>query len=210
MLRFLLSASLFLAFTGAASADYVLLKVNLNNLNFKPPEMTRKDKDGKIIEDKTRIDDKKNARWLSVYVESKSRTELPISSKGVKALYWRDVKLAAHEDREGHEFLEMSLPGYPGFDSDAKKSRPTFESEFAKGRADAKEKKKIETYLDLARWTLSRGRLKEFQDVMNEATKIAPNDPCAKYYGIVSKGLAQPFKEIDPLQAKLLDRKSVV
>ncbi|HZZ80146.1 MAG TPA: DUF1570 domain-containing protein [Gemmataceae bacterium] len=80
----------------------------------------------------------------------------------------------------------------------------TFSNEFSSKFTKEKKEKNIETMLNLARWTLSRGQVKKFHEVMDEAVKINEKHAIVKRYLQVKKGLASPFKDTDPMQRDLL------
>ncbi len=81
----------------------------------------------------------------------------------------------------------------------------SFTDEFTPEFNKEKKEKNIETMLRLARWTLSRGHMKRFHEVMDEAAKINDKHVNVKQYQRVKKALEAPFKNQDPAQRDLLD-----
>lgn len=85
-------------------------------------------------------------------------------------------------------------------------SQEPFSKSFdAKFSQAKKEKtKSIENLLHAARFALSRGQLKEFHRAMKEAAEADAKHPVVKSYQKVQKDLSKPFNEVDPTQTELI------
>jgi Protein of unknown function (DUF1570) len=210
MKRAILMSVLLVAAAGTASADYVLIKINMNQLSFFPPGSPPDDK-GKGPPGKD-FDPKKppppppvppkdpNPRWISAYVEIRNR---PLKATFDHPWGWYKIFTYDHPWSKHNNLMIMSemFPIYGDY-----VAHESFNKEFSTKFTKAKSDKdgNIKGYLDVARLCLARGRVKEFHEVMQEAEKIDPKDDHVKQYLRVKKVLQNPFKDEDPAQLDLL------
>jgi hypothetical protein len=260
MKRLLFVAAFFFVGTGAASADYVLLKINLNQLNFIPsgpmanfggavgaagqvgggpipggvgggvpfpggvgggfggkgPGMMggvggmpaggqagafgfnggAPDPKATPGAMPSLFADDPNAKWVSALVEVNNVSKLPAMTP-FGMLFTVDTRWGKNV------WLPVSpmfpMVGAPRIPADS------FTHEFTAKLTKEKKDKNIETMLHLARWTLQRGNVRKFHEVMDEAAKINDKHVNVKHYLRVKKGLEAPFKNQDPAQRELLD-----
>jgi hypothetical protein len=144
--------------------------------------------------------DDPKARWISALVEINNVSKMPaMTSFGM--LFTCETRWSPGK----YVWLPVStmfpMVGAPRIPAES------FTTEFTAKFAKEKKDKNIETMLHLARWTLSRGQVKKFHEVMDEAVKIDEKrvNVNVKHYLRVKKGLEAPLKNQDPAQRDLID-----
>jgi hypothetical protein len=232
MKRFFFMAALFFLGAGTASADYLLIKININQLNFVPNLSAPNQGGGPGAGGPTGgpqqpppggiggggaqpfpgpggpgqpppppgnvVPEDPNAKWVWAFVEIKNYN----SHKPILVNPFGFVFAYEHKWSKSSWLTRSPLfPVYGGYFD-----HPSFTQEFdAKFNKEKKQKdKSTKNLLELARWTLKRGQIKEFHKVMSEAEKSEPKNPIVKKYLDVKKELDAPFKSEDPAQADLI------
>jgi Protein of unknown function (DUF1570) len=228
-----LGAFLFLG-TGTASADYVLFKINLNQMNFLPANFGggagaagqgggvgkgpgggpmpgaggqagamgfnggaggTPNPGGAPSTPQSLFPNDPNARYITALVEVTNVSKPSYNPLG---------QLFTCDTRYGKNVWVPVSPQFPMIGA-PRIHADSFGSEFATKFNKEKNHKNIDTMLHLARWTLSRGKLKKFHEVMDEAVKLNDKHATVKEYLRVKKGLETPFKVQDPTQRDLVD-----
>ena len=145
-----------------------------------------------------------NARWITALVEV-NNVGIPQMAAPYGAIITCDTHYGKNTWVPYSTFFPMLGTVSPGGLNPFRVLADSFSVEFATKFNKVKKDKNIDTMLHLARWTLSRGNLKKFHDVMDEATKLDEKNATVKRYQSVKKALEAPFKNQDPVQRDLID-----
>ena len=224
MKRFFIAATLVLLGASTGSANYYLIKINLNKLNFhtetvfipggqpgaagpgQPPAgpgVMPKGPGNPGAAPEVPPEDP-NARWIYAFVEVKGPTSLAMQTMIEKA----PVAIFQFENRWGAKNWYpipgkgSTLPAVMGFS--ALDPLKDFPARFTKEKKD--KDKSIEGLLDLARRTLQHGSMKRFHAVMKEAAEANPKHDVVVQYLRVKKQLESPFNNDDSAQAEPAQR----
>jgi hypothetical protein len=221
MKRFFLAAALALVGASTVSADYILVKINLNKLDFhteaivmpgiaqppgaggKQPGVQPPGPNGPGMAAPQAPPEDPNARWIYAFVEVKGAPArlMPIMVNNAPTWIWQ------FDHRWG---TKNWLPA-PGPNSQLPQvvfNRPypdalnNFGVRLIKEKKD--KEKNIEGILVLARLALQHGSMKRFHTAMKEAVEANPKHGVVVQYQRVKKELEKPFNDTDPAQRGLL------
>ena len=224
MKRFFLATTLVFLGASTASADYYLVKINLNKLNFftetvfipgggqppgtppgQPPVGPQPPgpKGPGGLGTAPQAPDDPNARWVYAFVEIKGAPTflMPAVVDKAPVFIWQfdhhwGAKNWFPAPGPNSQLPQMvSNKKFPGPFND-------FTLQLSKYKKD--KDKSIEGLLVLARRALQHGSMKRFHTAMKEAVEANPKHDVVVQYQRVKKQLESPFNNDDPAQADLL------
>src|ERR1043165_6802611 len=214
MKRMILTALWLLLSTHVASADYLLVKINVNQLNFVPSSLPNPGMTGGTTGvapptghawPQPNVMDDPNARWVSAYIEVKGDNKQYPGKPASFALKGQPGKIWQVDHKWGSSTWVPESPHFPMIGSYIT-ADPLTKQFSTKFNHERQEKASAAKFIMLARWALARGLMTQFHQAMKEAEKFNPKPAEWREYQKVKDALSSELKDTDPAQADELSK----